>query len=129
MFTLATAIMAIFSFIGLWIVFLEQYNNPHSLILSTLLYVIIPAFGAYGTYFKRPTAILMAAFYFASQIVRCISHDSFLPNVAPITIALPFGDFAQGKGYLIDYFAIFMAIYCSYLFKRTINLKKQTAAR
>lgn len=110
-FKVASSILALFSLIGLGITIFSDFENIESLIICSLLYVLIPAFGAYGTLIKSRSGILVSMALFLFQSIRSVGSDSLIPHIAPITISFPFADFSNGKGYLIDYFAIFMAIF------------------
>ena len=91
-----------------------------------MLYVFIPAFGAYGTWFKNRVAIFITLLFFVSQSFRTVGGDSAIAHIAPITISLPIGDFVNGKGYLIDLFAIGMAVFIGWLLKLTISPNRST---
>ena len=92
----------------------------HSLIV-VLLYVLIPAYAAYGTFFKHRTAIVVSLLFFMFQSLRRVSNDGLITHTAPISISVPFGDFANGRGFLIDFFAITMAIVFAWLLKSLLE--------
>lgn len=116
-FLVATWIQVIFSMIGAAIIAGSDIEGNLSLVLGVLVFVIIPALGAYGTYFKNPIVILTSLVFFIFQSVRTINADSLIPNIRPISISYGFGDFSTGQGFLIDFFAIFMAIFLAWLLK------------
>ena len=89
--------------------------------ISLLLYVLLPAYGAYGTWVKSRIAIPITLVFFVSQSIRSVSSEGLIPNIAPITLSFAVGDFLNGKGYLIDFFAIFMALFLAWLFKVIIT--------
>lgn len=119
-FTIATLIQAIFALIGLGIIIYSDIESDLSIFISIVFFVLIPSLGAYGTYFKKRSAILVSLVFFISQVYRSISTDNLIPNIRAITISFPFGDFSNGHGYLIDFFAIFMAIFLAWLLKEII---------
>lgn len=121
-FTIATLIQLLFALIGLGIIIYSDIENDLSIFVSFVLFVLIPSLGAYGTYFKKRSAILISLVFFISQVYRSISTDNLIPNIRAITISFPFGDFSNGHGYLIDFFAIFMAIFLAWLLKEVIAL-------
>jgi hypothetical protein len=123
-FTIATLIQALFALIGLGIVMYSYIESDLSIFISIVFYVLVPSLGAYGTYFKKRSAILVSLVFFISQVYRNISTDNLIPNIRPITISFPFGDFSNGHGYLIDFFAIFMAIFLAWLLKEVIATNK-----
>ncbi|MFT5755561.1 MAG: hypothetical protein ACI9LM_000270 [Alteromonadaceae bacterium] len=126
-FTVATSIQILFAIIGLGITLYSDIKSDLSTLVCIILFVLVPALGAYGTYFKKPNAILVSLVFFLSQSVRSISTDNIIPNIMPITISFSFGDFLNGQGYLIDFFAISMAIFLAWLLRLAIptkNLKR-----
>jgi len=124
-FTVATSIQALFSLIGLGITIFSDIEGDLSILVSFILFFLIPALGAYGTHFKKRSAILVSLVFFLSQSIRGIGTDNIIPNIMPISISFPFGDFSSGQGYLIDLFAIFMAIFLGWLLKLVITSNKK----
>lgn len=124
-FIIATSIQALFALIGLGLMLYSNFESNLSLVISVVLFVLIPALGAYGTHYRKRGAIMISIVFFVSQSYRSINADNIIPNIAPITISFPFGDFSTGQGYLIDFFAIFMAIFLAYLFKVVVTPNKR----
>ena len=58
-FTIATLIQAIFALIGLGIIIYSDIESDLSIFISIVFFVLIPSLGAYGTYFKKRSAILV----------------------------------------------------------------------
>jgi hypothetical protein len=56
--------------------------------------------------------------FFISQSIRSIGTDNIIPNIMPISLSVPFGDFSTGQGYLVDLFAMSMAMLLAWLLKR-----------
>jgi hypothetical protein len=123
-FKVASSILALFTLIGLGVTIFSDFENIERLIICSVLYVLIPAYGAYGTFIRSRTGILVSMTLFLFQSIRSVGSDSLIPHIAPITISFPFGDFSNGQGYLIDYFAIFMAIFLAWLLKVVITPNK-----
>lgn len=123
-FTIATLIQALFALIALGIIIYSDIESDLSIFVSIVFFVLIPSLGAYGTYFKKRSEILVSLVFFISQVYRSINTDNIIPNIRPITISFPFGDFSNGHGYLIDLFAIFMAIFLAWLLKLVITSNK-----
>lgn len=124
-FKVASAILTLFTLIGLTIVIYTDLESYPKTAISIMLYVLIPAYGAYGTWFKSPVAILTTLLFFITQSVRRIGYGSLIPHIAPITLSFPVGEFVNGQGYLIDCFAIFMAVFLALLFKQVAFSNKQ----
>jgi hypothetical protein len=123
-FKVAGSILILFTLIGLFVVIFSDFYSIVSVLIFFVLYVLIPAYGAYGTFVKSRRAIFVSMVFFISQSIRSVGGDSLIPHIAPITLSLPFGDFSNGQGYLIDYFAIFMAIFLAWLLKVLITPNK-----
>lgn len=123
-FKVVSFILAAFTLIGLGITLYTGVENPLSTVICILLYVLIPAYGAYGTWVQNRGAIFITLLFFISQSVRNVGNGSLIPHIAPITVSFPIGDFVNGEGYLIDFFAIFMAIYLAWLLREINSLKK-----
>lgn len=123
-FTVATSIQLLFALIGLGITIYTDIENNLSMLVSAILFVLIPALGAYGTYFRKPSAILVSLFFFLFQSVRSVGGDNIVPNIMPITLSFSFGDFLNGQGYLVDFFAIFMAIFLAWLLRLSLTPTK-----
>ncbi|WDD99300.1 hypothetical protein [Thalassomonas actiniarum] len=111
-FKLASIVLAIFSLLAIGVVaFSGMENNPLVNIFSYLVvFILIPAYGAYGAWYKRRTALFVALMVFACQSIREVGGDSWFPYFSPFSLAIPFGDFSDGQGYLVDCFAIVMAM-------------------
>jgi hypothetical protein len=116
-FKIASTILTIFTLIGLGITILTDFESELSLFICIVLYVLIPAYGAYGTFVKSRLAVIISLLFFISQSIRHVSEGSLIPHLAPITISFPLGDFSKGQGYLIDVFAIFMVVLLAWLLK------------
>jgi len=123
-FKVASSILALFTLIGLVIIIYSDFESDLSALISILLFVLLPAYGAYGTWVKSRIAILMTVVFFVTQSVRNVGTDNLFPHIAPITISFPIGDFSNGQGYLIDFFAISMAIFLAWLLKVAMTPNK-----
>jgi hypothetical protein len=123
-FKVASSILALFTLIGLVVIIYSDFESDLSALISILLFVLLPAYGAYGTWVKSRIAILITVVFFTSQSVRNVGTDNLFPHIAPITISSPIGDFSNGQGYLVDFFAISMAIFLAWLLKVVITPNK-----
>ncbi|MEW6993818.1 hypothetical protein AADZ84_06065 [Colwelliaceae bacterium MEBiC 14330] len=123
-FKVASFILALFTLIGLVVITYSNFESDLSALISILLFVLLPAYGAYGTWVKSRMAILITVVFFIFQSVRNVGTDNLFPHIAPITISFPIGDFSNGQGYLIDFFAISMAIFLAWLLKVVITPNK-----
>jgi len=119
-FKVASSILALYSLIG----FIGTLYAELGLLMGVLFYGLIPAYGAYGTWLSSRIAIVISLLFFTSQCIRSIGTDSLLSNFTPITISFPVGDFSNGQGYLIDFFAIFMVIFLATLLKEVTTTKQ-----
>lgn len=108
--------------IGLITIIYSDFESDISFLVSVLIFVAFPAYGTYGTWTKSRISIFITLLFFVSQSVRHVGVDSFIPHIAPITISFSIGDFSSGQGYLIDFFAISMAIFLAWLLKAAITL-------
>lgn len=116
-FKIASAILGLYSAIGLGLVFVLDFEKLESFFISFILFVFIPALGCYGTIKKKRLPIFITILFFVSQSIEFVGDYSLIPHFSPITISVPYGDFSKGEGYLVDYFAIFIAFYLAWLFK------------
>lgn len=116
-FIFASFILAIYSLIGIGIVVFSEVEfkaavNFYSYIC---LYIVIPAYGAYGIWKHKLNAVLISLLFFLSQSIRVIGRDSWFPFAPPFSLGVPFGNFSVGQGYLVDIFAIAMVIFLALL--------------
>ena len=123
-FKVASFILSLFTLIGLVVITYSNFESDLSALISILLFVLLPAYGAYGTWVKSRMAILITVVFFIFQSVRNVGTDNLFPHIAPITISFPIGDFSNGQGYLIDFFAISMAVFLAWLLKVVITPNK-----
>jgi len=124
-FKVASSILAVFTLIGMGLIVFSDFENDLSILICILLYVLIPAYGTYGTFAKSRSAIIVSILFFVWQSIRSVGTGNLIPHIAPITISFPIGDFSNGQGYLIDFFAIFMVIFLAWLLKVAITPNKQ----
>ena len=122
-FKLASVVLSLFALIGVGVCLYFDFESSLSGIASVLLFVLVPIYGAYGTWNKNALGIFLSLIMFMFLSIRKVSVDSLLPHIAPISISFPIGDFSNGDGYLVNYFAIFMAIFLAWLLKVVITRK------
>ena len=125
MFKFACATLLVYALIGLVICFVVEFESNIDILLVVLLFITIPLIGAYGVWKRNIIAIAVSVVPFVLQSVRSISPDRFIPNIAPITISLPVGDFSNGNGYLVDFFALFMILYLTIMLSKLTNNKEK----
>ena len=116
-FKIASVVLSLYALIGAFICLTFTFDRGVSLVMVSFLFVIMPSFGAYLTWHKKTLGIFSCALLFAFLSVRPVTTDNILPHIAPITLSFPLGDFTQGGGMLIDFFAIFMACFLAWLGK------------
>lgn len=92
------------------------------------IYIIVPAYGAYGVWKQSLASVIISLLFFASQSIRVIGGDSWFPYAPPFSLALPFGDFSDGQGYLFDYFSTSMAIMLALLLWVLLRSNKQVSS-
>jgi len=115
---LVSVFLFVYGLIGATVLVLIGMQQPIAMFICLLLYVFIPLISAVGLWRKNKAAILLAILPFLYQSVRYVDDTSFLPSIAPITIAFPISTFEGGKGFLIDYLAIAVIVYLIYLYKQ-----------
>lgn len=121
---IASIILLFFALFGGVINIVTDFDNRYILLLSLVVYVCIPFIGAISCWKKLAPGMVLAVIFFAFLSVRTTSNMSILPHMSAFSIAYPIGNFSEGKGYLIDFFAIFMALFVSYLSKRIVIKSK-----
>lgn len=109
-------ILGLYAVIGAVAAVLALTHNWSAFVIGFALFAAIPALCCYGVWRKRPLAYLLGIGYFVFQSIRHVDPNSVIPHIAPITLSFPVGDFANGTGYLVDIFAISMALCLVYLF-------------
>jgi len=116
-FKLASAILAIYCLFGIGVIIFSGFGSkPFLNLLSyVFVFVLIPAFSTYGVWQRSKKAMTVSLFLFLSQSIRFIGGESWFPYFPPISLGIPFGNFANGQGYLIDFFAISMTIFLACL--------------
>ena len=116
-FKLASIIIAIYCLVGIGVIIFSEFESKPILNLLSYIFVfiLIPTYGAYATWNKNKKGLLICSLFFLSQSIRLIGGESWFPYFPPISLGIPFGSFANGQGYLIDFFALVMAILLAYL--------------
>lgn len=126
MFKFFSIILIIYALIGIAItVFIEPNNNSIiGLIVYITLFILVPCYGAYAAWYQKRIGLIICTLLFIAQSIRSIGDESWLPYFPPISLGFPVGDFANGQGYLIDLFAIFMVALLAWLFRKLIYSHK-----
>lgn len=114
-YALASILLLLYSVIGLIVFVNFEFEQVTVMVVSGLLFSVLPAYGALGAWRQKGLPVVITCLFFFFQSIRHVSEDSFLPLIAPITLSFPFEDFSQGRGFLIDFYAVFMAIFLACL--------------
>jgi hypothetical protein len=124
-FKLASYLLIVYSLTGIAVITFSYFENtpPISLIFYITAFIVIPLYGAYGAWRQRRKALFISLLFFLSQTIRIIGGEHWFPSSPPISLGIPFGDFSNGQGYLIDFLAIAMAIYLACLLRMLITFK------
>jgi len=127
MFKLVSIILAIYSFVGVGIIVFSEFESKPALKLFSyiLVFVLIPLYGTYGIWKKSRKVLLLSLLLFLSQSIRGIGGELWFLYSPPISIGIPFGSFADGSGYLIDFFAITMTIFLFGLLRTSHHTKRK----
>ena len=127
LFNVTSVIQALYALIGLVIVIVYPFEEVNQTIVALVLYCGMPMVGAYGAWKQRSLYLALALFFFIFQSVRSANAEGVLLNIAPISISVPFGDFANGQGMYIDFFAIGLALLLIILMRKLAykQLKKR----
>ena len=75
-----------------------------------IVYVAIPMICAIGIWYRERWALPICIVFWLSQTVKPLGGDQWFPYMPPITLGYPVGDVSQGAGFLINAFAIIMAL-------------------
>jgi len=116
-FKIASCLLIVFSVTGMAVIAFSPFESkPFFNLLSYIIaFILLPLYGAYGAWRQSRKELFFSSLFFLSQSIRFISGDLWFPYSPPISLGIPFGDFLNGQGYLIDFFAITMAIYLASL--------------
>lgn len=101
-------LLAFYAIVGIIIVMDIAIVNRVYFFETLCLLVLIPMYGSYGVWRNKQIPIVGNIVLFGYLSVRFISGDSV--QAIPISLAVPFGDFSRGEGFLVDFFAISMVI-------------------
>ncbi|BBN81486.1 hypothetical protein PA25_14710 [Pseudoalteromonas sp. A25] len=110
MYFIASIVLSIYALIGLVITIQLNFDTIFEQLISLLMFFIIPALGVYGSYYKKRWALAVACCYFLFRILKSGGSEHVYFAISPISLSFAFGDFSQGQGYLIDFFAICMTL-------------------
>lgn len=122
---LASIVLGVYAAIGFTITFLAGIDDLLKMLVSFLLYGVIPTLCAVGLWNQSRISLLLSIALFTSQCIRRVGVGSVLPHIAPITFSLPVSSFEGAGGYLLDFFAILMVLFLAWLFLE----KKQPSGR
>ena len=116
-FRFASFILAVYSVVGIGVVVSskQEVKVTLNLIIYVFLYIIVPAYGAYGIWKQRLSSLIVSLLFFTSHTIRSIGVGNWFPYAPPFSLGIAFGDFSDGQGYLFDYFATSMVIFLALL--------------
>jgi len=111
-FKFASSILAVYAVIALGVFVFSGFENKgvFNLFSYAFLYIVIPAYGAFGVWKHNQRSVFISLLFFSSQSIRTVGGDNWFIYGAPFSLSMTFGDFSDGQGYLVDYFAISMAV-------------------
>ena len=109
------SVLVLFASIGLYIAATYEFQGSGALLVYGFLFGFLPALAGIGTWLGQRWALLLALLFFASQSLREIGPDNLLPFARPIALAFPVSDFVGDSVYLVDVFAMTMALIFAYL--------------
>ncbi len=117
-FKFASSILAVYAIIALGVFVFSGYENKGviNLFSYAFLYIVIPAYGAFGVWKHNQSSVFISLLFFSSQSIRTVGGDNWFIYGAPFSLGMTFGDFSDGQGYLVDFFAISMAVLLALLF-------------
>lgn len=110
LFKITSGIVGLYAVIGLLILTFAQIEGMLSILMTSLFYVLIPAYGAFGLWMRNQKVVIILLINFMSQSIRFVGADGILPNIVPITVSFPIGEFNDNGGYLIDLFPIALVL-------------------
>lgn len=130
-FKLASSIFALISILALGITLDSEPENKAIIgVFSYMfIFIIIPAYGAYGLWKRSLVGILVSLAFSISQSVKLIGNANWLPFNPPLSLGISIGNFENGSGYFVDFFAIAMAIFLTLLLRSTFLLKKSLSGK
>lgn len=105
-----TAILSLYSVIGAVLLLSQLREGWVYLMVNSMLFVVIPLIGVYGMWRRNRTALLLTLLFFGWQSIRRVNSISWLSERIPISLSWPVGDFANGHGVLLDFFAMIMMV-------------------
>lgn len=126
-FKFASSILAVYSIISLGVFVFSGFENKAfiNLFSFAFLYIVIPAYGAFGVWKHNQSSVFISLLFFASQSIRTLGGDNWFIYGPPFSLGMTFGDFSNGQGYLVDYFAISMAVFLALLLWILYSANKQ----
>lgn len=126
-FKFASSIIAVYAIIALGVFVFSGFEHKAviNLFSYAFLYIVIPAYGAFGVWKQNQNSVFISLVFFTSQSIRTIGGDNWFLYAPPFSLGMTFGDFSDGQGYLVDYFAISMAVFLALLFWTLYSAKKQ----
>ncbi|NQZ22697.1 MAG: hypothetical protein HRT53_11635 [Colwellia sp.] len=126
-FKFASSILAVYAIIALGVFIFSGFEHKAviNLFSYAFLYIVIPAYGAFGIWKHKQRSVFISLLFFVSQSIRTIGGDNWFIYGAPFSLGMAFGDFSDGQGYLVDYFAISMAVFLALLFWTLYSANKQ----
>jgi hypothetical protein len=117
----------VYSIVGLGVFVFSGFENKAVIKLFSyaFIFIAIPAYGAFGVWKHNRSSVFISLLLFASQSIRTLGGDNWFLYAPPFSLSIPFGDFSNGQGYLLDYFAISMTVFMALLLWILFSTNKQ----
>ena len=125
---LTTALLVIIALIALAIVLLTPASNTSLFraLAYGAVFVFLPLVAAWGLWSEKTWGILLSMLFYLSQCVKPLAILSWFPFMPPVSLAIPYGNFTQGEGMLIDVYAITITAWLVFLFHSSRNSARTT---
>ncbi|MBQ4888439.1 hypothetical protein J8L86_01175 [Shewanella sp. MMG014] len=85
--------------------------------IYAIVFIVIPIIGTLSSLYGDKGGISLVLLLMASQVIRPLTPFEVFPFHAPFSLAFPFGQIEQGKGYLFDIFAFVMLLVVASMLK------------
>lgn len=105
-----SAVLLAYGAVGLIISVLSDWAVMATQAKYIFVYVVMPWLGVLALQKKSRITLFLVLLTFAFISVRLSFWASSFPIIAPISMSITYGDFANGTGALVDLFAIIVVI-------------------
>ncbi|WP_153914264.1 hypothetical protein [Shewanella sp. TC10] len=110
--TISAVLLILYGFIAAMLLMFTQPTHEQWFYQFSYcqMFIVIPFVGSYCVLKGNRLGLVPLLVLFATQVVRPLPLNELFPFQAPFSLAMPFGNFSQGQGYLVDFFAIAMLL-------------------